>query len=536
MMCVFLGYPDIIVACARITSRRAIAELKGSYHQPEGRLMIFAQWRLATVVFGSFLLFGQPAISAESLTVQQWRQDLKTFVEQAPKVHKNLFHSLTREEFEAAVQGLSARIPTLSRNQIIVELARIVAKGGDGHSYIPLTASPVSFRRYPIKLYEFPDGVYVVAADPKYKTVLGGRMVELGKTPFDRAYRAISEIVPRDNAMQVQQVAPSCGSIAEVLDGLGLADDVENLTLTVVKDGKRVKAQLHPGAPGQAHFYPWGTEPGWEDARAAGAPTPLWLQAPGNAYWFKYLSEEKILYVQFNEVSNKDAETLEAFFKRMMAFAEANAVDRFVRDVRLNGGGNNYYNRPIVHGFIRSDRINQPGRLFTIIGRQTFSAAMNFVNAMKLNTQTLFVGEPTGARPNMYGDNASLILPNSRIAVRLSTLWWQDMPPTDVREHQAPDLAADLTIADYLAGRDPALEVIKRYDPRQSPLLGVRSAVSRRDWAAAKRGVSAYKTNPLYRYASLEEFLSSLGDELLGKKSFYEAIEVFKLTVEAYPG
>ena len=494
-----------------------------------------AQWRLAPVVFASSLLFSRAAVSAESLTVQQWRQDLNTFVEQAPKVHKDLFHSVTREEFEAVVQGLSARIPTLSRNQIIVELARIVAKVGDGHSYIPLLEPPVSFRRYPIKLYEFPDGVYVVAADPNYKTLVGGRVVEVGKMSFERAYRLVGEIVPRDNATQLKWLGPNYATIAEVLDGLGLADDVENLALTVVKDGKRVKARLRPAAPGHAYFHGWGTEPGWEDARAAGAPAPLWLQTSADAYWFKYLPEEKILYVQYNQVWNKDDESVEAFFKRVMAFAEANPVDRFVLDVRLNGGGNNYLNRPIIHGFIRSDKINQPGRLFTIIGRQTFSAAMNFVNAMKLNTQTLFVGEPTGARPNSYGDNAPVILPNSRIAVRLSTLWWQDMDPRDMREHQAPDLAADLTIADYRAGRDPALEVIKSYDPRQSPLQAVRSAVSRRDWAAAKTAVFAHQTNPLYRYATLERSLNSLGYELLGKKSFDEAIEVFKLNVEAYP-
>jgi len=272
-----------------------------------------AQWRLAPVVFASSLLFSRAAVSAESLTVQQWRQDLNTFVEQAPKVHKDLFHSVTREEFEAVVQGLSARIPTLSRNQIIVELARIVAKVGDGHSYIPLLEPPVSFRRYPIKLYEFPDGVYVVAADPNYKTLVGGRVVEVGKMSFERAYRLVGEIVPRDNATQLKWLGPNYATIAEVLGGLGLADDVENLALTVVKDGKRVKARLRPAAPGHAYFHGWGTEPGWEDARAAGAPAPLWLQASADAYWFKYLPEEKILYVQYNQVWNKDDESVEAF-------------------------------------------------------------------------------------------------------------------------------------------------------------------------------------------------------------------------------
>ena len=487
------------------------------------------------VLLGSWLLAGLAQAAQEPQSAEQWREDLAAFADQAPKVHKNLFHAMTREQFDAAIQRLKDRVPTLSRNQIIVALVRIVAQIGDGHSYVSLLEPPISFRRYPIKLYEFPDGVYVVAADAKYKAIVGGRVVEMGNTSFEQAYRAVGEIVPRDNAMQVKWLAPNYATIAEVLDGLGLANDVENLDLTVIKDGKRVKARLTPGAPRHAHYHGWDTEPGWNDARAPGVAAPLWLQSPTDAYWFKYLPEEKLLYVQYNQVQNKADESIDAFFKRVMAFAEANPVERFVLDVRLNGGGNNYLNRPIIHGFIRSDKINQPGRLFTIIGRQTFSAAMNFVNAMKLNTHTLFVGEPTGARPNMFGDNAPVTLPNSRISVRLSTLWWQDMDPRDTREYQAPELAADLTAADYRAGRDPALEVIRKYNPSQSLLGVVRSAIANGDWAGAKNAVLAQRSNPLYRYINDERQLNSLGYELLGKRSFAEAIEVFKLNVENHP-
>ena len=487
------------------------------------------------LLFGSWLLFVQANAPPAAITAEQWREDLAAFANQAPKVHKNLFHAMTREQFETAVQHLKDRVPTLSRNQIIVELVRIVALIGDGHSYVSLLEPPISFRRYPIKLYEFPDGVYAVAADPKYKAIVGGRVVQLGNTSFEQAYRAIGEIVPRDNAMQLKWLAPNYATIAEVLDGLGLVKDVENLDLTVIKDGKRVRARLVPGAPRRAHYHGWDTEPGWDEARAPGVAAPLWLQSPTDAYWFKYLREDKLLYVQYNQVQNKADESIDAFFKRVMAFAEANPVERFVLDVRLNGGGNNYLNRPIIHGFIRSDKVNQPGRLFTIIGRQTFSAAMNFVNAMKLNTHTLFVGEPTGARPNMYGDNAPVVLLNSRISVRLSTLWWQDMDPRDTREYQAPELAADLTLADYRAGRDPALEVIRKYNPSQSLLGVVRSAIAKGDWAGAKNAVLAQRGNPLYRYINDERQLNSLGYELLGKRSFAEAIEVFKLNVENHP-
>ena len=65
---------------------------------------------------------------------------------------------------------------------------------------------------------------------------------------------------------------------------------------------------------------------------------------------------------------------------------------------------------------------------------------MNCVNRMKLNTQTLFVGEPTVSGSNHYGDNAPIVLPNSKLTVRLSTLWWLDMDPSDTRTSQMRDL------------------------------------------------------------------------------------------------
>ena len=135
----------------------------------------------------------------------------------------------------------------------------------------------------------------------------------------------------------------------------------------------------------------------------------------------------------------------------------------------------------------------------------------------------------------MYGDNTPVILPNSRISVRLSTLWWQDMDPRDTREYQAPELAADLTLADYRAGRDPALEVIRKYNPSQSPLGVVRSAIANGDLAGAKNAVLAQRSNPLYRYMNDERQLNSLGYELMGKRSFDEAIAVFKLNAENHP-
>src|SRR4051812_45286734 len=63
-----------------------------------------------------------------------WREDLRYMAAEMSKHHKNLFHAVTRDRYEAAVKSLDERMPTLARHQAIVELARIVAMVEDGHT------------------------------------------------------------------------------------------------------------------------------------------------------------------------------------------------------------------------------------------------------------------------------------------------------------------------------------------------------------------------------------------------------------------
>jgi len=480
----------------------------------------------------SLLSRGSTNTPAEAV---QWREDLHYLAQQAPQVHKSLFHSMTREEFESTVKNLDQRIPALSRNQTIVELTRLVAMIGDGHTYIDLQEPPTSFRHYPVRLYWFPDGLYVVSADKEYSSIAGGRVVKLGRTSGQNAYQAVSNVVPHDNEFQLKWLTPFYMCLAEVLDGLNLVDDLEAVPLIVEKNGMQATVVLKPEAGPSSPHNGWVLPANWVDARDPNSPTPLWLKDPANKYWFEYLKDSRTLYVQFNQVGQKDDETIEAFFKRVMAFADANPVDRFVLDERLNGGGNNYLLRPIIHGFIRSDKVNQPGKLFTIIGRQTFSAAMNCVNRMKLNTNTLFVGEPTASSPNSYGDNAPVVLPHSKLMVRLSTLWWQDMDPRDRRLWQAPDLSTELTFTDYRAGRDPAMEAILGYKAGPGIAELVRTAANKNDYATAKEALSRFIKDPLHKYATVESDINQLGYEFMRAKKLDQALLVLKLNVEAYP-
>src|SRR5207253_3213964 len=59
--------------------------------------------------------------------VRAWQDDLRFMAREMERIHKNLYHSISRNEFAASVAALNSKIPVLERHGVIVEMAKIVA-------------------------------------------------------------------------------------------------------------------------------------------------------------------------------------------------------------------------------------------------------------------------------------------------------------------------------------------------------------------------------------------------------------------------
>jgi hypothetical protein len=90
---------------------------------------------------------------------QAWRQDLQFLATEIPARHKNAFHTIPRDQFEKLVSKLGLQIPSLNNNQIVIDLMRITASIGDGHTHVEI---PPNFHSFPIELYWFDDSLQVV--------------------------------------------------------------------------------------------------------------------------------------------------------------------------------------------------------------------------------------------------------------------------------------------------------------------------------------------------------------------------------------
>lgn len=160
---------------------------------------------------------------------------------------------------------------------------------------------------------------------------------------------------------------------------------------------------------------------------------------------------------------------------------------------------------------------------------------MNLTNQLERFTNVTFVGEPTGGKPNSYGDNTPIEAPNSKLKVFVSTLWWQDQDPRDARQWIAPHIAADMSSRDYIRGSDPALKAIEEYTTSESIEERLRRDASAHDWNKAGHELHDFLADRRNRYANIENDLNRLGYELMRQRDLEAAINVFQLNVEAYP-
>ena len=396
-----------------------------------------------------------------------WQADLRHMADEVTRWHKQAFHTVSRAEFDASIATLDAKIPSISRHQVIVEMARIVATIGDGHTSISPTRDPkIAFRTYPIKLYYFSDGLFIRSATTSFTGLIGGRITAIGDTPIDMVYAKVRDIIGRDNEMGAQFFAPHLMSMPEVLHALGIIADMNRAAFTIVQDGKIARVTLGPF--GLAKMMcpdtdaSWIAEDGWVDARTANNTSAFWLGDPLNKFRLEYLADKQAIYAQINEIGNKTDETVEAFSRRLLEFVDRHDAEKLVVDLRLNRGGNGKLNRYLISSIIKARKLDQPRKLFVLIGRSTFSAAQFLVNDLEWLTNATFVGEPSGSKSNIYGDSRRIVLPNSGITVRVSTLWWQ-VDERDQRQWTSPHVQALLTFDDYKNNRDPALQTALDY-------------------------------------------------------------------------
>lgn len=388
--------------------------------------------------------------------VAGWQADIGSIVPGIERIHPDPFHGTSKADLEAAAAALSARAPALSDDELMAGVARIAAlvsaRGCDGHTglYVWGTGTyPVD--SLPLRLWLFGDDVVIVDALPPHQDLIGARIEAIEGRPIDQVRAALDPLIPRDNDQTVRLLTPRYLLIPQVLRGIGLANDSSvRLRYSSAGDSREVDLASIPMADYNAWAGPYGLHlplpPGHPDVR--------FLARVNDDLWWEVLPDGATLYVQYNRV-----EPIDSSVEELRTALRAPELTRVVLDLRNNFGGEV---RPIdtMVGLFDDPTVDQPGKLFVITGRNTFSAASMLAARLEARTDAIFVGEPMSGCPTTYGNNVELPLPSSGLTVLVSSLLEVGTDPGDTRTTIPLDATAELTQEEWAAGDDPALDLI----------------------------------------------------------------------------
>ncbi len=387
--------------------------------------------------------------------VQSWRFDLNYLVSEIKRLHVNIYHSVTQEQFEEMVVNIHKKIPSLSDKEIVFEFMKLVSALGNGHNFIiPTFNDKGSFNQLPLQFYKFSDGLFIVNADKEYQSLIGYKVVAIGNATAEQALKKVEVVNARDNEMQQLWLGPHYLSLPEVLKGLDIVKNASIVPLTLV-NGKGEQRVVTPSIRAMKFN-------GFPKLPALADHDGIHNLKINKQYWYQHQPKQASLYIQYNYVHSNPSFSFEQFNQKLREQITKADVQNIILDIRHNAGGNGSTYPPILKTLAQFEALRPQGKLFVIVGRNTFSAAHNLLLDINRITDAIIVGEPSGSRPNALSEAGWVKLPYSKTLAIISSQFHQASKAEDHRIWVAPHIPISLSSSDYFSGKDPALEAITK--------------------------------------------------------------------------
>lgn len=502
---------------------------------------------LSLIIALVIMLFSTALTAQERvMTDEQWRTDLAQMSTAIKDIHFKPFAEVSEADFDTAVVELSDAIPEMSDKAIIASMAKIVASIHDGHTRLHLprqfpelaleaeighsgTAPPyfdeLKFQQLPVSFELFEDGLFITGATTAFTHSIGREVVAVGDVSADKAIDLAKTTSFHENDNRANLIAPNRLALPEVLQALGIIKPDEQVSiLTRDKNSIEERITLPSMSTGSGPLSSGANQ------------SVLWLKNRDQHEWYEVLPSQDAIYVQVNQFAESPPRPYGSFVAETLAAAREAEVSRFIIDLRHNTGGIGAWTTPFLTGLSRSE-FNEYGRLYVLIGKTTFSAAQHFLHEFEEFTYAIFVGEPSGAKPSHFSDPKRVILENSGLTLRVSTLYWHSWLANDFREASNPHIDAPLTSQDFFTGKDPALQAALTYNAPSSLALQMGEQLRKGKIQNGLLLLNRYITDgTIANHQQAVPELLQLGHDLLDDEVTRPGFFVLFLTNNYFPG
>ncbi|MDF7813914.1 hypothetical protein [Hymenobacter sp. YC55] len=414
-----------------------------------------------------------------TLTPAQWRQDLQATLDSLLQKDRS-FRPAEAAAFRSRITALRDSVALKTTPELIVGLARAMALSGNAHTRLYLVRNRTALRRYPIRVWWFAEGLYIVKTTPAYAELLGAKVEQLAGHDPEKLHQWVTPLFAGSPTWARYMSTYSLTS-PEILQGLRLLGQQDPLRVRVRMRGGGVRTvQLSPlpfaptNQPTEAWWDLAPTHPGrgarWQSVLPADTTKlPLYLRRPQQGFWQQYLPTEQTLYVHYNRAGNLPGQPpVDSVGRQILRQLRTRPVRKVVVDLRFNTGGNLEVGQAFFEALGKATQ--QCGaQLYGLVGRATFSAGLYHLAQLRLAGATL-VGEPAGDSLDYWAEGGNWVLPHSGLMLHYADRFHSysaaphpEVPPAQVwLDLAVPDLTPTVPVLlraqDYLAGRDPLLE------------------------------------------------------------------------------
>lgn len=399
----------------------------------------------------------------------RWREDLEFFEQRFPSVQVDSEKLYPPAKFHQDVVDLERDVPSLADSEIILRLMKLVAEAGVSHITVD-PAGELEFHPYPLQFFWYADGAALTYATEEYKSALGARIVHIGSMTPEELESAVTPYLSHENLFWLHESSPEFMMNREVADHFGLTGADGAVEITFERpDAKQFRLRVAPvSSNSQGHMI--------STTEALRLPVPFYRKRPDAWYWYEYLDNSHSLYVQYNRCRNDPKKSFKVFTRELFRFVDdlraPEKIERFIVDLRFNSGGDSSIVEPLLEGLKARPQLSTKGHLYVLIGRGTFSSGMMAAINFREDLHAILIGEPSGSKPNEYGEVKTLTLPNSKTEIRYTTKYFTLLEDSDPLTLE-PDVLIQRTISDFLSGKDQALDTALKYHwpPDQSAAL-----------------------------------------------------------------
>jgi hypothetical protein len=428
--------------------------------------------RSSSLFFAAIVVFAASGDLHAKDRTSAWAEDLTV----ARDVFLQKDRSYTAETRRAAydeIERTRMRVDHLTDQQIVASLTRAAALSDNAHTRAYLLRNRSYWRRYPLRIWRFSDGWYVVAARAQGVPLVGGKLTHIQNVPVEQAFEKVRPLYAGNDGWASYMSTYTLTS-PDALLGVGLIEqELAGFTVQIGGASRSVRLGPEPLDPRTGPEESWWflspqhpAASGWTHVLASRSLPPA-LTSPEVNYSHARCDRD-VLYVRYNRSADSPGrETVRQFGEKLLTAIASQPPRKLVLDLRFNTGGNLELAQPLMDALAQSPLGSEPGRIAVLVSSSTFSAGITAAASLRSRSKAVLVGAHPGDRPDFWSEGGNVMLPNSGIALHYADgrHQYSDAPlPAGVKEflplnidvrNLDPDIAVDWTWRDYVSGSDP---------------------------------------------------------------------------------